>query len=347
MNRRTLRSAAEIADAGLLPAEDVEVIDRVARRYAVAIPAYIVEQIREPVAVDPVARQYLPDARELVIGPEEREDPIGDRRHSPVEGIVHRYPDRVLFKVVHTCPVYCRFCFRREMVGPGKEGNLTPAQLSAAIDYIRNTPRIREVIFTGGDPLMLADHRIDALVRAMDDIRHVERLRWHTRYPVVSPERINESLLEVLKARRAKTIVAVHANHPREFTPEAHRALRQLHDNGISLLSQSVLLKGVNDSARVLAELLDAFAAAGVQPYYLHHADLAPGTGHFRTTISEGRMLMQELRTREPRRALPTYVLDLPGGYSKVDLESADAAEVAPGKWRLRDDTGQWHDYTG
>lgn len=347
MNRRTLRSGAELADSGLLPAADVEIIDRVSRRYAVAVPAYVAAQIREPVPSDALARQYLPDARELVSVPEEREDPIGDRRHTPVEGIVHRYADRVLFKVVHTCPVYCRFCFRREMVGPGKEGNLTPAKLSSAIDYIRNTPRIREVIFTGGDPLMLADHRIDALVRTIDEIPHVARMRWHTRYPVVAPDRINDSLLEALKARRAKTVLAVHANHPREFAPEARGALQRLHDRGISLLSQSVLLRGVNDSAHVLAELLDAFTATGVQPYYLHHADLAPGTGHFRTTIREGRALMRELRAMNHNRPLPTYVLDLPGGYSKVDLEGPDAVEAAPGRWRLRDDTGQWHDYAG
>lgn len=346
VTRRTLRTVGDLVEAGLVPPDARASMERVAKHYAIAVPEHVAAQIDRRDASDPLARQYIPDERELVKALDEREDPIGDHRHSPVEGIVHRYRDRVLFKIVHTCPVYCRFCFRREMVGPGKEGNLTPIQIERARDYIRSHAEIREVIFTGGDPLILSPRRIRGLVAGIDDIAHVERMRWHTRVPVVEPHRIDAALVAALKPRRATPLLALHANHPREFTDEARQALQHLKRGGIELLSQSVLLKGINDDAGTLTSLMDAFRDNGVRPYYLHHPDLAPGTSHFRTSIRDGITLMQELRQQCPD-TLPAYVLDLPGGYSKVNLESADAVETQPGQWRLRDDTGQWHDYHG
>lgn len=347
MKRKTLRSGADLAEAGLIGADTAEGIHRVEARYAIAVPPLVRDLINPGDANDPIARQYIPDVRELVVTPGERDDPIGDEPHSPVEGIVHRYRDRVLFKVVHTCPVYCRFCFRREMVGPGKNANLTPDAIARAIAYVSDHPEIREVILTGGDPFILAPHRIARLTASLDEIPHVERIRWHTRVPVVGPDRVDAALVEALRPRRARPVVALHANHSREFTAQAVAALKRMSDAGISLLSQSVLLKGVNDDADTLSELVSAFLRHGVEPYYLHHADLAPGTSHFRTSIREGINLMNALRERLPERRLPTYVLDLPGGFSKVNLESDSAVETVPGQWRLRDEAGHWHDYQG
>lgn len=347
MKRKTLRSAADLADAGLISADTADGIRSVEARYAIAVPPLVADLINPDDANDPIARQYIPDERELIVARDERNDPIGDEPHSPVEGIVHRYRDRVLFKVVHTCPVYCRFCFRREMVGPGKNANLTPEAITRAIAYVRDHPEIREVILTGGDPFILAPHRIARLTSAIDEIPHIERIRWHTRVPVVEPDRVDASLAEALRPRRVRPVVALHANHPREFTAQAIDALQKLSGAGISLLSQSVLLKGVNDDASTLTELMEAFLRHGVQPYYLHHADLAPGTSHFRTTIREGINLMRALRVNLPATPLPSYVLDLPGGFSKVNLESENAIETQPHQWRLLDEAGRWHDYEG
>ena len=347
MKRKTLRSAADLAEAGLISADTADGIRSVEARYAIAVPPLVTDLINPCDSNDPIARQYIPDARELVVTRGERNDPIGDEPHSPVEGIVHRYRDRVLFKVVHTCPVYCRFCFRREMVGPGKNANLTPEAIARAVAYVSDHPEIREVILTGGDPFILAPHRIARLTASIDEIPHVERIRWHTRVPVVEPDRVEASLVEALKPRRAKPVIALHANHPREFTAQATDALQRLSEAGISLLSQSVLLKGINDDASTLSELVAAFLRNGVEPYYLHHADLAPGTSHFRTFIREGINLMAGLRDRMPGVRLPAYVLDLPGGFSKVNLESVNAVETVPGQWRLRDEAGRWHDHEG
>jgi lysine 2,3-aminomutase len=345
MTRNALRTPAALVEAGLLSPAHRPAIDAVARRFAIAIPAPLAALMDRDDPADPIARQYMPDARELAQAPGEVADPIGDRRHTPVEGIVHRYPDRVLLKVVHACPVYCRFCFRREMVGPGKEGNLSPAALDRALAYVARHPQISEVIVTGGDPFILAPHRVAALTAAIDAIGHVARVRWHTRVPVVDPQLITAGFAAALRPARAGLAVAVHANHPREFTPDAAAALARLREAGAHLLSQSVLLKGVNDDADTLCDLLDAFAAQGITPYYLHHGDLAPGTAHFRTTIAAGRALMAILRTRRPASDLPAYVLDIPGGHSKANLMGEDAVQAAPGRWRLRDRLGLWHDY--
>src|SRR5690349_774886 len=245
--RRTARNAAELIDAGVLDPARKDEIARVAARYAVAVTPAMLDAIDPHDDTDPIARQFVPSEAELTTTPDELADPIGDLPHSPVKGIVHRYADRVLLKPTHACAVYCRFCFRREMVGPGGEA-LSPDELEAALDYIRARPEIWEVILTGGDPLVLSPRRLKEIVAALDAIPHVGVIRIHTRVPVVDPARISDDLVTSLRADKAVYVV-LHANHAREFTDAARTATRRLIDSGIPMLSQSVLLKGVNDDA--------------------------------------------------------------------------------------------------
>jgi lysine 2,3-aminomutase len=247
---------------------------------------------------------------------------------------------------VHVCPVYCRFCFRREMVGPDREPGLSPQALDAAIAYIATHDEITEVILTGGDPFVLTTRRAADLTRRLSALDHVRVLRWHTRVPVVDPERVTSDFVAALKSPHAATYVALHANHAREFTPAAREACARIVDAGIPMLSQTVLLKGINDDADTLAELMRTFVANRIKPYYLHHADMAPGTSHFRTTIEHGQTLMRELRRRVSGIALPSYVLDIPGGHAKANLETCDVERTQDGL-RVRDDEGRWHDYPG
>ena len=325
---KTLRSIADLADAGLVaPAADVAALEAVAARYAVAITADMVGLIDRGHPGDPIARQFVPDVRELQRRPEERADPLGEERLSPVPGIVHRYPDRVLLMLTHVCPVYCRFCFRREVVGPGGPQALSGRALDAALGYIGRTPGIWEVILTGGDPFMLSPRRIAEVTSRLGEIAHVKVLRWHTRVPAVEPLRVTLDLVSALRSASKTVYVALHANHPRELTPAARAACARIVEAGIPMLSQTVLLEGVNDDAETLAQLMRAFVEARVKPYYLHHLDLAPGTSHFRTTIAEGQQLMRALRGRLSGIAQPTYVLDIPGGHGKVPIGPSYVAE--------------------
>ncbi len=274
---RSFRKVAELAASGLVPEARATALERVAERYAVAITPVMAELIDSTNPTDPIARQFVPDLAELVVTPEELADPVGDNRLSPVKGIVHRYADRVLLKPLHTCPVYCRFCFRREQVGPEGEA-LTSAELTEALSYIRARPEIWEVIVTGGDPFLLSPRRLSEIVRALDEIEHVQVIRFHTRVPVVDPTRVNARLVAALDTEKA-LYVAIHANHPRELTPEFRGACRKIAKAGVPLLGQTVLLKGVNDDAAVLESLFRDLVAARVKPYYLHQPDLARGTG--------------------------------------------------------------------
>jgi len=339
---KTLRTAADLIDAGLAAETRRAALDAVAARYAVAVTPAVADLIETP--GDAVARQFIPDAAELATLDVERGDPIGDDAMSPVEGVVHRYPDRVLLKLVHVCPVYCRYCFRREMVGPRGRGTLSPQAQQAALDYIRRHDRIWEVILTGGEPLLLSARRLRAAMRALAAIDHVKVVRVHTRCPVVAPERITADLVRALKASGKATYVVIHANHVRELSPAARAACGRLADAGIPLLSQSVLLRGVNDDPAALDALLRALVECRVKPYYLHHGDLAPGTAHFRTTLDEGRALMRALRGTLSGIAQPTYVLDIPGGFGKVPVGPSYLC-AEHGGYRVEDPSGRTHDY--
>jgi lysine 2,3-aminomutase len=340
---RTLRSAEELVAAGLAAPERLTDLERVAARYAIAITPAVVDLISDDPG-DPIARQFVPDAAELTLLPEERADPIGDDAHSPVPGIVHRYPDRVLLKAVAICPVYCRFCFRREMVGPQHGSTLPPDQLDAALAYIAAHEEIWEVILTGGDPLVLSPRRLARIMEALGAIPHVRVVRLHTRVPVVAPEAVTDELARALAIPGKAVYVALHANHPRELTGEARAACARLVDAGIPMLSQSVLLRGINDDAETLAALMRAFVETRIKPYYLHHGDLAPGTSQFRTSIAEGQELMRSLRGSVSGLCQPTYVLDIPGGAGKSPIGPGYVSE-RDGKVLIRDWRGGHHVY--
>jgi len=341
----TLRSAEALADAGLIAPDRLSALAPVAARYAVALTPALAALIDPNDPADPIARQFLPSEAELVAHPGEAADPIGDDAHSPVPGVVHRYPDRVLLKVTHTCAVYCRFCFRREMVGPGKPNALAPAALDAALAYIAEHPAIWEVILTGGDPLMLSPRRLADLMARLAAIDHVKIVRFHTRIPVADPALVTDALAAAMKSPRQTTYVALHANHPRELTAAGRAACARIVDAGMPMVSQTVLLAGVNDDAETLTALMRAFVETRIKPYYLHHGDLANGTGHFRVGLEKGQALMRALRGRVSGLCQPTYVLDLPGGHGKVPVGPGYLAGDLDGCVSVEDPWGKAHAY--
>jgi lysine 2,3-aminomutase len=345
--RRTLRSPADLIASGLAAQGRRAELEQVTARYALSLTPDIVELIDPADPQDPIARQYLPHRAELEARPEEMADPTGDDAHSPVAGIVHRYRDRVLLKPVHVCAVYCRFCFRREMVG--RRRALTPAELARAFDYIRAHSEIWEVILSGGDPLVLSPRRLGAVIAALAEIAHVRIVRVHSRIPVVEPARVTPALVRALKASGKATYVVLHANHARELTPKARAACARLIDAGIPMLGQSVLLRGVNDDAATLGGLMRAMVECRIKPYYLHHGDLAPGTAHWRTGIENGQALMRALHGRLSGLCQPTYVLDIPGGYGKSPIGPSYLVRLAGGndaaRYEIADFNGVRHRY--
>jgi lysine 2,3-aminomutase len=341
---RVLRSLDDLAEAGLISGAEAEPLRAVLARYAVSVTPEMVDLINPYDPDDPIARQFVPRAEECTVAPEERADPIGDGAHAPLVGIVHRYPDRVLLKPLHVCPVYCRFCFRREVVGPDGLGTLTDAELDAAIAYIAADVRIWEVVLTGGDPFALSARRLAAIAERLAAIAHVRVMRIHTRVPVVKPDLVSEALVRALKGFGGAVFVALHANHPREFTPGARAACARLVDAGVPIVSQSVLLRGINDEAATLEALMRSFVENRIKPYYLHHGDLAPGTGHLRTDLAEGQALMSALRGRLSGLAQPTYVLDIPGGHGKVPV-GPEYLRASEDGMRVIDPNGREHLY--
>ncbi|MFT3690604.1 lysine-2,3-aminomutase-like protein [Paenirhodobacter sp.] len=339
--RHALTTPAEICAAGLSP-DTPGALAPVAAEFRIRVTPAMQAAIAAP--GDPVAAQFVPTLAELLTRPEEMLDPIGDVVRSPVPGLTHRYPDRVILHVTKTCDVYCRFCFRRETVG--ETGPLPEAALSEALAYIARTPAIREVILTGGDPLTLSPRRLGDVLGRLAEIPHVTTLRIHTRVPVVAPERIGPALADLLAGLRLPVWVVLHTNHAQEMTEAARAAIARLVDHGIPMLSQSVLLRGVNDSHQALVDLFRALQDNRVKPYYLHHCDLARGTSHFRTTIAAGRALMRGLRGHLSGAAVPTYVLDIPGGFGKVPV-TADhfTPGPTPGTWKVTDWQDRVHDY--
>ncbi len=332
----SIRTTNALIEAGLADKRDRAALDAVAARYATAIPPAFRALIALP--DDPIGLQVIPHPSELASAPHELSDPIGDDAFSPVPGIVHRYPDRALLKPLLVCPLYCRFCFRRERVGPGG-GMLDEAALERALDWLGRHPAVGEVILTGGDPLMLSPRRLGRILRALEAMAHVHTIRLHSRVPVAEPERVTEALAATLDSDKAVWLV-LHANHARELTPAARAALRRVQACAVPVLGQSVLLRGVNDSEAALEALFRAMVQARVKPYYLHQLDPAPGTARFHVPIAEGRRLLAALRGRVTGLAWPTYVLDIPGGHGKVPI---GPDYLAPDAGSVRDPGGARH----
>ncbi len=344
--RKTFSRPADLVSAGLISAQRMDEIGRVAQRYAVALTTDLAKLIDRDDPRDPVARQFVPVLGELDTEPQESADPISDEAHSPVAGIVHRYPDRVLLMPTHLCAVYCRFCFRREVVGG--ERSLNHAELASAIAYIRDHQEVWEVILSGGDPLILSPRRLKAIVDALAKIDHVKVIRVHTRVPVADPGRVTPALVQALKATGKATYVALHVNHARELGQKARAACARFVDAGVPMLSQTVLLRGVNDDAESLGELMRTLVECRVKPYYLHHGDLAPGTAHWRTSIEQGQSIMRSLRGRLSGLCQPTFVLDIPGGHGKSPIGPnyiSASSNGASGQFEVEDFKGSRHSY--
>ena len=349
MSESKVKTAITDTDAlvarGLVPAEAAGDIARVAEDFRIRIPAHILSAIETVAADDPLARQFVPDARELEAYDDEMEDPIGDGAFERTKGVTHRYPDRVLLKPTHACQVYCRFCFRRETVGE-PEAALDRDELAAALDYIRNHDDIWEVILSGGDPLVLSDRRLSALMKALGEIDHVTVIRIHTRAPLVTPERITDDLVAALKQARKTVNIVIHVNHPRELTEAVKTVLARLADGGIPLFAQTVLLKGINDDAETLATLFRALLANRVKPYYLHHLDKAKGVAHFAVPIARGQALMRALQGAISGLCLPTYVLDIPGGAGKAPIGPCYLEQTGEAEYEVTDYRAGKHSYS-
>jgi len=297
----------------------VSALEDVTARFRMLVGDEYLALIDKTDPLDPIRKQALPDAAELLDAPGELRDPIGDQAHEVVPNLVHRYPDRVLFFPTFLCPMYCRYCFRKVAL------NEAPVRLDrvlpGAVAYVEAHPEVREVILSGGDPLMLSDERLEEVLGAFRAVPSVERLRLHTRVPVTRPSRVTPELARRLAGFRPVYVVT-HYNHPRELSPTAGAAVSALVDAGLTVLNQTVLLRGVNDDAETLAALFSGLLRWQVRPYYLHHPDLTVGTAHFRLPIAEGLALVSALRGRLTGLAWPTYVLDIPGGGGKVPVDS-------------------------
>ena len=324
VNRRRLHSVVDLKSAGLLPVGDEVSYIKLAERYDIGISDHvreIIQGVQSP-AEDAVGRQYIPTLNELYNASDEEVDPIGDETYAPVEGIVHRYEDRVLFKVTNVCAVYCRYCFRREMVGAGSK-HLSDDEFDSAIEYIKSHKEIWEVILTGGDPFVLSSRRMEKIMNCLNDIDHVQVIRIHTRIPVANPDIISDTMLSVLNCSVKPINIVLHINHVKEITDAVVRKISELRGVGCYILSQSVLLRGVNDDAITLENLFRELVTLHVQPYYLHHLDRAKGTSHFRVSLDKGQEIMKDLQGRVSGLCLPKYMLDIPGGSGKIPINAS------------------------
>ncbi|PZP54499.1 MAG: lysine 2,3-aminomutase [Micavibrio aeruginosavorus] len=292
---------------------------------------------------DPIARQYMPSAEETVPSLLDQTDPIGDHKNGVGKLIVHRYPDRLLLLATDHCAAYCRFCFRKDRVGKG-EAVPHDADMEEALSYIEKNKSIWEVIFSGGDPLILSPRRLEQIISRVVNIPHVKTIRFHTRMPVSDPSRITPELAKAIVSNKA-TYIVIHANHPDELTQEAINGFRILQKSGAVLLSQSVLLRGVNDNAETLEQLFRGLVENSIKPYYLHHPDLVEGSAHFQLSLDEGEALMKDLRGKISGLCWPTYVLDIPGGFGKVPVNASYLTKTPDGRYLVEDIYGDKHAY--
>ncbi|MBZ4687515.1 MAG: lysine 2,3-aminomutase [Clostridia bacterium] len=309
-----------------------------------AITPYYASLIHKSDTSCPIRKQAIPTEQELQKSHCDMEDPLHEDADSPVPGITHRYPDRVLLLVTDQCGMYCRHCTRRRLAGT-TDKHLPMKQIEKAINYIKNTPQVRDVLLSGGDPLLLSDNRLDFILSKLYSIPHVEVIRIGTRTPVVLPQRITDSLVSVLKKYHPLWI-NTHFNHPKEITPEAIEACNKLSNAGIPLGNQSVLLKGVNDCPHIIRKLVQKLVSIRVRPYYIYQCDLSTGIEHFRTSVSRGIEIIEYLRGHTSGFAVPTFVVDAPGGGGKIPVNPQYMISQSQDKVILRNYEGMITTYT-
>ena len=317
MRHRLVSADDLLARMKLTPAE-IEGCRHADERLALAITPHYFNLIDRDDPECPLRRQAIPRIDEMRCAPEERLDPLAEERDTVAPGLVHRYPDRVLLLATECCAGYCRHCTRSRIVSNARGGDF-PADYSGALSYIREHKEVRDVLISGGDPLLLSDERLDALLGALRSIDHVEFIRIGTRIPVYMPQRITPGLCDVLK-KHGPVWMSLHVNHPRECTREMYRACEALSYAGVPLGSQTVLLKGVNDDAATMTQLMHRLLMMRVRPYYIYQCDLVAGTAHFRTDIGKGIEIIRALRGFTSGYAVPQFVVDAPGGGGKVPL---------------------------
>jgi len=326
----------------LTPSE-ANAVTRKSGRFIMGIPPYWAALMDPDDPTCPIRRQAVPVEDEYRLSPNDMIDPLGEDSHMPVPGLVHRYPDRVLLLVVEVCSMYCRFCTRSRVVGTSA-GFSKPANIDIAIDYIRSHRKIRDVLISGGDPLTLSDDRLDDILTKLKAIPHVEFVRIGTRNPVTLPYRVTESLCEVLKKHKP-IWMSLHFNHPKEVTLPVKKACGMLADSGVPLGSQTVLMKGINDRPAIMKKLLHELLKIRVRPYYIYQCDPVKGTAHFRTPVSAGINIIEKLRGHTSGYAVPTFVVDGPGGGGKIPLMPNYVVSVKDGVWTLRNYAGKIFTY--
>ena len=338
-----LNSKEELSKVINLTPEEEEALS-VPSRFRVDITPYFASLMDPDDPNCPIRRQVVPTVKEFFISPEEVEDSLAEDAHSPVPGLVHRYPDRVLMLVTTQCASYCRYCTRSRIVG-NPRAQFSIADYERQLAYIASNPQVRDVLISGGDPLTLPQHILEMILKKLREIPHVEVIRIGTRVPVFLPQRINEELVGML-CRYHPLWMNIHFNHPKEITPEVERALSLLADAGIPLGSQSVLLAGINDCPNVILALVRKLVKNRVRPYYLYQCDLVPGTSHFRTPVAKGIEIMEALRGHTSGFAIPSYVIDMPGGGGKVPISPNYLLSMSESKVVLRNYEGFIGAYT-
>jgi lysine 2,3-aminomutase len=343
--KHRIRNKEELAQIIKLTPEEEKGIDKAKGRLAMAITPYWASQIDAEDPNCPIRRQSVPVNDEFLVSPHEMADPCAEDRDSPAPHLVHRYPDRVLLLSTDHCAMYCRHCTRRRLVGEHEEKDLNPeTKFDAAIEYIKANRKIRDVLISGGDPLTLEDEALESLVSKIRAISHVELLRIGTRIPVTLPQRITEQLVQMLK-KYSPIWMSIHFNHPKEITKRCKNACDLLSESGIPLGSQSVLLKGINDRPFIMKRLVHDLLQIRVRPYYIYQCDPVRGTQHFRTPVATGINIIEKLRGHTSGYAVPTYVIDGPGGGGKIPVGPNYILSQAKGKYVLRNYKGKIYTY--
>jgi lysine 2,3-aminomutase len=321
-----------------LTEEELEGAKQTLESLRMSITPYYISLINPADPYDPVRKQAVPLSNELFISEADLDDPLHEDVDSPAPGLTHRYPDRALLLVTDQCAMYCRHCTRRRFAGQNDE-SLPASQIDNAIEYIRKTPQIRDIVISGGDALLVSDETIESILKRLHEIDHVEMVRIGSRVPVVLPQRITPKLVEIFK-KYQPVWFNTHFNHPNEITPEAKLAIDRIADAGCPLGNQSVLLAGVNDSVDIMMQLVNGLTKIRIRPYYIYQCDLSNGLAHFRTPVSKGIEIIEALRGHTAGLCVPTFVVDAPGGGGKIPVMPQYIISQSPGKVVLRNYEG-------